>query len=356
MKKIVLTGGGTAGHIIPNLALIPYLSGNEIHYIGSGGMEKTFAANSGVIYHEIPCVKLVRKLSFSTLAVPFKLMKCVNEAKKVLREIKPDVIFSKGGYVSLPVALAKPKKVPLILHESDCTPGLANRLSIGKCDVMFTSFDCIKNKKAECTGSPIRRELYCGDKIKAARECGFSGKRKILLAFGGSLGARSICEAVRKNAPSLCEKYDVVLVTGAGNSRKSDIRGFVEKEFLPDIGNYFALADIVISRGGSNSLFELMSLKKPTLCIPLPKGISRGDQLDNAAYFSKKGCIEVLPDGEYLSENLLTAVESTDQNKKSLCKNMQKLKNTDGTRKIAHRILAAANGERIIGERHPRNL
>ena len=221
---------------------------------------------------------------------------------------------------------------------------------------MFTSFDCIKNKKAECTGSPIRRELYNGDKIKAARECGFSGKRKVLLAFGGSLGARSICEAVRKNAPSLCKKYDVILVTGAGNSRKSDVQGFVEKEFLPDIGNYFALADIVISRGGSNSLFELMSLKKPTLCIPLPKGISRGDQLDNAAYFSKKGCIEVLPDGEYLSENLLTAVESTDQNKKSLCKNMQKLKNTDGTRKIAHRILAAANGERIIGEQHPRNL
>lgn len=124
MKKIVLTGGGTAGHVIPNLALIPYLDGNEIHYIGSGGMEKKLTGRTGVIYHEIPCVKLVRKLSFSTFAVPFKLMKCVSEAKKVLREIKPDVIFSKGGYVSLPVSLAKPKKVPLILHESDCTPGL----------------------------------------------------------------------------------------------------------------------------------------------------------------------------------------------------------------------------------------
>ena len=356
MKKIVLTGGGTAGHVIPNLALIPYLGGNEIHYIGSGGMEKKLTGRTGVIYHEIPCVKLVRKLSFSTFAVPFKLMKCVSEAKKVLREIKPDVIFSKGGYVSLPVSLAKPKKVPLILHESDCTPWLANRLSGGKCDVMFTSFDCIKSKKAECTGSPIRRELYCGDKYAAARECGFSGKRKVLLAFGGSLGARSICEAVRENAAALCRKYDVILVTGAGNARKSGIPGFVEKEFLPDIGNYFALADIVVSRGGSNSLFELMALRKPTLCIPLPKGISRGDQLDNAAYFSKKGCIEVLPDGEYLSDNLLSAVESVEQNQKSLCTNMQKLKNVDGTRQIARRILAAANGEPFICEPRPRNL
>lgn len=348
MKRIVLSGGGTAGHVIPNLALLPFLEGNEIHYIGSGGMEKNLVKSSGVIYHEIPSVKLVRKLSFSTFGVPFKLLGCVRAARKVLSEIHPDVVFSKGGYVALPVALATSGKTPLILHESDCTQGLANKLSYPKCDRLLTSFDRIRKNKAECVGAPIRRSLYLGNADKARSECGFSGRKKVLLAFGGSLGAKSIRDAVRKNADALTKKYDVVLVTGADGSGERLTRdGWVEKEFLQNIPDYFALADAVISRGGSNSLFELMALKKPTLCIPLPKGVSRGDQIDNAAYFSEKGCIEVLPDGEYLADNLMSAIAGVEQNEKSLRKNMQRLKGIDGTREIARRILAAANGEKF---------
>ncbi|MGN1094556.1 MAG: UDP-N-acetylglucosamine--N-acetylmuramyl-(pentapeptide) pyrophosphoryl-undecaprenol N-acetylglucosamine transferase [Candidatus Neoclostridium sp.] len=345
MKRIVLTGGGTAGHVVPNLAILPYLKGNEIHYIGSGGMEKALTENSGVIYHEIPCVKLVRKLSLSTCKVPFKLMDSVTRARKILREINPDVIFSKGGYVALPVVLAAKNRTPVILHESDCSPGLANRLSYPKCDRLLTAFDCIKKKKAEFVGAPIRRSLYCGSASAARAECGFKGDKKVLLAFGGSLGSKSICAALRDNAKSLKKRYDVVLVTGANSvNGPTGSDGWVEKRFINNIGDYFALADIVVSRGGANSLFELMALKKPTLCIPLPKGVSRGDQLENSAYFCKKGCIEMLSDGEYLSQNLLSAIESVENNQKSLCRNMQRLTCVDGTKRIARLILSAANG------------
>ena len=194
MKKIILTGGGTAGHVIPNLALIPRLKAfDEIHYIGSvGGMEEGLVRENApqVVYHSIPCVKFVRSLSLKNLAIPFGLIKSVNAAKKILKEVQPDVIFSKGGYVGLPVCFAA-KRIPVVLHESDLKLGLANKLALSKCDKILTSFET-DLKKAVRTGAPLREEIYRGNRLKALNECGLCETLPYLLVTGGSKGAKAI--------------------------------------------------------------------------------------------------------------------------------------------------------------------
>lgn len=339
MKKIVFTGGGTAGHVTPNLALVPFIHGAEIHYIGSNGIEKTLAKKAGLIFHEIPCVKLVRAFTLKNLKIPFLLAGSVNAAKKILREIKPDVIFSKGGFVGLPVALAADNQTPLFLHESDMSMGLANRIAYRKCDVLFTSFDCIKKKKAVFSGAPLRREIYCGDKNKALKQSRLTDNgKKFLLVFGGSLGARSINKAVDDNLCALTEKYNVIHIRGKGNKLGITKTGYFEIEFTENIYDFFALSDIVVSRGGANSLFELMALKKPTLCIPLSKEISRGDQIDNASYFQKRGCLNILNDNGLLKDHLLGAIAETACNAEVYRKNIGLLSGIDGTKTIARAI------------------
>ncbi len=345
MKKIVLTGGGTAGHVMPNIALLPFLRDFEIHYIGSAGMEKELMKNEKVIFHEIPSVKLIRSLTLKNFLIPFKLTDAVEKAKKTLEQINPAVIFSKGGFVGLPTALGKDKATPLVLHESDMTPGLANKIVKNKCDIFLTSFDCIKGKNVLCTGSAIRQSIYGGNSSKARSECGFSKNDKpYLLIFGGSLGAKRINERIFSELDALCSKYNVIHVVGKGNKNDMKRQNYRQVEFLRDIENYFALADFVLSRGGSNSLFELIALEKPTLCIPLPKKSSRGDQLDNAEYFRKRGCIEVLQEHEMTTVSVLSALNRLERNQKNLRENMRKLSPViDGTKKIAEIIISYAD-------------
>lgn len=334
MKKIILCGGGTAGHVMPSLALIPSLRSvfDEIHYVGSvGGMEKDLVESKVDYYHEIHCVKLKRSLSPKNLLIPFRLAKSVIEARKIINEVEPNVIFSKGGFVSLPVCLAS-KKYPVILHESDFSLGLANKLSLPKCSRLLTSFP-INHEKAEQVGSPLRQEIYHGDKEKARKICSLYAPLPYLLVTGGSSGATAINDAVMKNIPALTKKFNVIHVTGKNKANELSLPNYYRTEFLSNMHDFLALADFAVSRGGANTLFELVSLRIPSLIIPLPKsGSSRGDQQDNARYFQEKGLIKVL-DQQNLS-SLLTAIDDLVSSKDSLISNMKNAQSMDGTQKI----------------------
>lgn len=342
MKKVVLTGGGTAGHIMPNIALLPFLDDMDVHYVGSSGMEKNLMKNYGVTYHEIPCVKLVRGFNAANLKIPFILPKSIASARKTLGRIAPDVIFSKGGYVGLPVALAAPRTAALFLHESDMSAGLSNRLAYLKCDALFTAFDSIKFKKARHTGALLRREIYRGRKSRALEKfrTAVPGKPFVLI-FGGSLGAKSLNGAVKTNKTALLERFNVIHITGRADAPEPETKGYYGVRFEENIYDFFALADVAVTRGGANSLCELMALKIPSLCVPLPKGASRGDQLENAAYFEKRGCLRVADD-DAISGCLVPAVLDTLKNAPLLVNNMSRLKNIDGTASVAAAIKKAA--------------
>ena len=292
MQKIIVSGGGTAGHITPILALLPFLKEKfgEIHFFGRReGMEKELTKGAGVIYHGLDCPRLERNKPWKILSLPCKLRKAVKTARKLLEEIKPSVVFSKGGYVSLPVSLAC-KDVPLVLHESDTSMGLANRIALRRARAVCSSFPLpnVGGKIITHTGSPIRREIYLGDRRRALEKCGFSGTRKILLVVGGSLGAVAINELVDEEIDELVKVYDVIHLRGKGNGAKRK-KGYYPIEFTNEINDYFSACDLAVTRGGGNCLFELASLKKPMLILPLPKGASRGDQVCNAEFFAQKG-------------------------------------------------------------------
>ena len=290
MKRIILTGGGTAGHIMPIVALLPELRRHfgEIHFFGrSEGIEHKLTAKEDVIYHAADCPRLERGKVFGNVSVPFRLIAAVRRAKKLIAEIKPDVVFSKGGYVALPASLGA-GKVPLVLHESDTSLGLANRLSARKAAVICSSFPLppCAGKEVRQTGSQLRRQLYAGRRSAGLARCGFGGRRKVLLVTGGSLGARAINEAVDANLVALTEKYDVIHIRGRGNGRPP-APGYFPIEFTEDVYDYFAAADFAVTRGGGNTIFELGALGIPMLIVPLPKGASRGDQVRNAEYFAQ---------------------------------------------------------------------
>ena len=340
-KVIVLTGGGTAGHVLPCLALLPYLKSvfTEIHFIGSNsGYEKKLVGNA-VEFHGIDAVKLARGNPFKALPVPFKLMKAKKQAAALLKEISPDVIFSKGGYVALPVVLAS-KDIPVYLHESDLTMGLANRLSLKKCTKIFTSFDTYNLDKAVCTGSPIRRSIYDGNAEAARHECGFTSNKPVLLVMGGSSGAKAINECVYSCLEKLTKSFDVVHITGEKLPSEIKKSGYHAIGYTDRIEDYLALCDFALSRGGSGALFELMALKIPTLVVPLPKGASRGDQIDNAEYFSSRGAALVLSQDEMTPETLPEALARLVSGKDALKDGMEKLGKVDGTREIARTIIA----------------
>ena len=290
-KKIILTGGGTAGHVMPALALIPELKRRfgEVHWIGrKEGMEKELVGNDAV-YHGIDCPKFDRSKPTTALAVPFKLMKAADEAEKLIRQIAPDVIFSKGGYVSLPAALGK-GDVPLVLHESDTSLGLANKLAAQSADAVCSSFPLPDFCGVEIihTGSPLRSGIYSGNRELALAKCGFDGKRKVLLITGGSLGAKAINDGVDGCIETLTDRFDVIHIRGRGNDAEKR-KGYYPISFTSEIFGLLAAADFAVTRGGGNSLFELGALAVPMLIIPLPKGASRGDQVENAAYFKREG-------------------------------------------------------------------
>ncbi len=312
--KIVLTGGGTAGHVVPNLALIPYLKNyfNEVYYIGStNGIENQLVTS--IPFYTIDCVKFVRKSILKNLAIPVKLIKSVNASKKILRDIKPDVVFSKGGYVGLPVVIASKKLgIPAIGHESDITVGLANKISAKYTKEILTSFKPTATilPNGRYVGPPLKDGLGDYPKTKARLEFNFTENKPVLFVFGGSLGAKALNDAVKSNLLMLLKKYNVLHVTGKnGYDGKIKAVGYTEIPYLNDMSKGYSVADVVVSRCGSNSAFEIISLKKPVVFVPLPKGVSRGDQELNANYFKSLKLCTVLEEQNLNGTALLSAIE-----------------------------------------------
>ena len=349
MKKIVLTGGGTAGHVTPNLALLPRLFelGYEVSYIGSyDGIEKKLVADFGIPYYGISSGKLRRYFSLQNVSDPFRVMKGITQAKKILKEIDPDVVFSKGGFVSVPVVrAAHARKIPVILHESDMTPGLANRLAIPMAEKICCNFpetfDHLPKDKAVLSGSPIRAELLEGKKENALAFTGFTGEKPILMIIGGSLGAAAINDAVRAALPELLPTWDIIHLCGKDKLDPSleGTEGYRQYEYIKkELADLFAAADLVISRAGANAICELLALHKPNLLIPLSAKASRGDQLLNAASFQKQGFSKVLMEEALSTETLLEALRDLSANREKYVRSMEQSAGGDAISVITNLI------------------
>lgn len=334
MKRIILTGGGTAGHVTPNIALLPRLKelGYDIQYIGSyTGIEKELIEPFGIPYHGISSGKLRRYFSVQNFTDPFRVLKGFREAHKLIRQLKPDVIFSKGGFVSVPVVLAGNRcKVPVIIHESDMTPGLANKIAIPSAAKVCCNFPetlkSLPEGKAVLTGSPIRQELLSGNKIAAMDMCHFTSDKPVILVIGGSLGAVAVNNAVREALPELLKDFQIIHLCGKGKMDESlkDVEGYCQFEYIKnELRNLFALADIVISRAGANAICELLALHKPNLLIPLSANASRGDQILNARSFERQGFSLVLEEEQLTKETLLNAVKTLYENRTTFINSMK---------------------------------
>lgn len=334
MKKIILTGGGTAGHVTPNLALLPSLreAGYEISYIGSyHGIERKLIENAGIPYYGISSGKLRRYFDIKNFSDPLRVLKGYGEALRLLKRHKPDVVFSKGGFVAVPVVLAaRHFKIPTIIHESDMTPGLANKICIPSAVRVCCNFpETIKylpGDKAVLTGSPIRRELLAGDRLAGLSYANLGADQPVLLIIGGSLGSVTVNQAVRSILPRLLAKYQVIHICGKGNLDEDLIgrAGYVQFEYVDaPLKHLFAAADLVISRAGANSICELLALRKPNLLIPLSASASRGDQILNANSFAKQGFSKVLEEESISGETLYQAIDSLYQNRRAYLQAME---------------------------------
>ena len=342
-KKIILTGGGSAGHVTPNIALLPGLRerGFEIHYVGQAdGIEHRLITEQGdVIFHSIEAGKLRRYFSLKNLTDPFKVLKGISEAKRIIKEVKPDLVFSKGGFVSVPVVMAAKGKCPVLCHESDFTPGLANKLAAKYADRVLVTFDDTLQyvgKKGIHTGTPIRRELFSGSRVRGLDFLGFSGDKPIILVMGGSLGASALNDAIRVSLDTITARYDVVHLCGKDKVDESiDIPSYRQYEYIgPELPDILAATAVIVSRAGANALFEFLSLNKPTLLVPLPKGASRGDQLLNDAYAAKKGYSMTLLQEDITPERLVHDINELYENRDEFITRMKKDSTLDGTDEV----------------------
>ena len=333
MKKIILTGGGTAGHVTPNLALLPALQkeGFEIRYIGSyNGIERRLIEEAGIPYDGISSGKLRRYFDVKNFSDPLRVLKGYAESLKLIRKYKPDVLFSKGGFVAVPVVLAaKHYKVPVIIHESDMTPGLANKICIPSAKKVCCNFPetlkYLPEDKAVLTGSPIREELLSGDRLSGLQYAHLSADLPVILVIGGSLGSVTVNQAVRSILPELLEKFQVIHICGKGNLDESLIgtKGYVQYEYVDKpLRHLFAAADLVISRAGANSICEILALRKPNILIPLSAAASRGDQILNAKSFAAQGFSTLLQEEELTAETLRRAIDDTYQNRQTFMDKM----------------------------------
>ena len=342
-KKIVMTGGGTAGHVTPNIALFPALraEGYEIHYIGSfDGIEKKLIEDFDVPYYGISTGKFRRYFDPKNFSDPFRVMKGFFEARKILKHIKPDIVFSKGGFVSVPVVRAAASlKIPCIIHESDMTPGLANKLCIPVsrkiCCNFPETFDMLPPEKAVLTGSPIREELSTGNKEAGLAFCGFNHEKPVIMVMGGSQGAAAVNQAIRDALPKLLEKYQVVHLCGKDkmDNLLLTVPGYKQFEYIKEeMKDLLAMADRVISRSGANAISEILALRKPNILIPLPSG--RGDQLLNADSYEAQGFSIVINEDDLTTKVLLQKVEELWQNKETYVKTMSESKQRDAIGQI----------------------
>ncbi len=352
MKKIVLTGGGTAGHVTPNIALIPYLQkeGYDVYYIGSnGGMEEELIKKCGIPYYGVSSGKLRRYFDKKNFSDIFKVLKGILQSKHIIKKIKPDVVFSKGGFVAVPVVVgAALNKVNVVCHESDITPGLANKLAMPFAKAVCTTFPeavkHIKDNKGIHTGTPIRDMLFKGSKEKGIAMCGFSGNKPVILIMGGSQGSVKVNNSVRELLGKLLPKYDIVHLCGKGNldENLNNKEGYKQFEYVSDeLPNLFAMADMVISRAGSNAICEFLALHKPMLLIPLGKNASRGDQILNAQSFKKQGFAEVIDEEKMTKGSLFDTINRVYENRQGYINAMENSQVSDGIKSVMEIIKAA---------------
>ncbi len=353
MKRIVLTGGGTAGHVTPNIALLPSLkeAGFEIAYMGSyDGIEKKLIADFDIPYQGIATGKFRRYLDPKNFSDPFRVLKGYAEARKYLKEFKPDVVFSKGGFVSVPVVRAAASlKIPCIIHESDITPGLANKLCIPVARKVCCNFpetlNHLPKEKAVLTGSPIRKELAEGNRLAGLDMCGFTANKPVILVMGGSLGALNVNQAVRAALPGLLEDFQIIHLCGKDkvDNLLLTTPGYKQFEYVKtELKDLFAACDLVISRAGANAICEILALKKPNILIPLPAEVSRGDQLLNAASFKEQGFSIVIEEDDLNTKTLTEAVKELYENRNTYINAMSSSSQTDSVSKIISLILEAA--------------
>lgn len=334
-KRIVLTGGGSAGHVTPNIALIPALKkeGFEIFYIGSyTGIEKKLIEDYNIPYFGIATGKLRRYFDPKNFSDPFRVLKGFTEAVTLLRKIKPDIVFSKGGFVSVPVVRAAGfLKIPYIVHESDMTPGLANKLSMSGAKKICCNFPetmkLLPAEKAVLTGTPIREELGKGSRSAGKELCGFTDDKPVLMVIGGSLGAQSVNETVRYALPRLLPDFNVVHICGNEkmDNLKLSVPGYKQFEYVKnELKDIFAMADIVVSRAGANSICELLALRKPNILIPLSSKSSRGDQMLNARSFEQQGFSLVIDNDELDEDILVETIQDLYGRREFFMENMSK--------------------------------
>ena len=356
MKRIVLTGGGTAGHVTPNMALIPRLieDGWDVHYIGAANSveQNLISQFPNVTYHTVAVGKLRRYFDLKNFSDPFRVVKGVFQAQAIIRKLKPQVVFSKGGFVSVPVVYgAKMNGVPVVTHESDMTPGLANKLSLP-----FTSAQCctfpeaVKHCKGKgvYTGTPIRPEIFSGSRERGRKLFGLDDTKPVIMVVGGSSGARAINETVVAALPKLTQNFQILHLCGKGNQNAAleGTPGYVQCEYLnEEMADAYACADVLISRAGSNALCEILALRKPALLIPYPKGASRGDQIMNAESFEKRGFSYVMDQADMTVDSLCAAVIKLYHDRGSLYEAMSAdASHTNGVDKVLEQIYKHARG------------
>lgn len=345
MRRIVLTGGGTAGHVTPHMSLIPRLreAGYDIHYIGTrNGIEHEMISHiPDITYHVVQSGKLRRYFSVQNFTDPFRVIHGAFTSVRLMRQLKPDVCFSKGGFVSVPVVIgAWLMRVPTVCHESDLTPGLANRISTKFARRVATTFqECadMLGKKAVMTGTPMRPSLFTGSRDKGLAMAGFTGNKPVLLMTGGSLGAQSVNQCLRACLPALTPHMDVLHLCGRGNLDESlrGLPGYAQFEFLgEEMADVLAAADLVLSRAGSNTLSELLALGKPMLLVPYPLGSGRGDQIENAESYRRQGLARVLPQTEMTPNTLTKALLSLLAERETLAAAVTAFPVRDGTEAV----------------------
>jgi len=344
MKRIILTGGGTAGHVTPNLAIAPYLrdSGYELFYIGSKkGIEKTLAEKAEIPYTGISSGKLRRYVNLKNVTDTFRVVKGLGDAFAAIARIRPGLVFSKGGFVAVPVVVAaKMLRVKVIIHESDMTPGLANRISLPFADRVCVNFpetiNHVPEGKGVLTGTPIRAELYEGSVDEARKICGFHDSMPVVMVMGGSQGSMAINECLRCILPRLVKRFNIIHLCGK-NNRRSDLamRGYLQFEYVSrELPHLLAYSDIVVSRAGANSISEFLALRKPNLLIPLPLSASRGDQILNAQSYESQGFSMVLNEDDMNPESLFSKIEELYANRDGFARKMSESRIADGTKDV----------------------
>lgn len=355
--KILLTGGGTQGHVSGNMALVPTLKKNNvtIDYVGTArGMERDIVAKDSYIkYHIIPAGKFDRSLTIKNFRNAYRVVKGVIAAKKLIRELKPDIVFSKGGFVTVPVVVAaKKSNIPVIIHESDITPGLANKLSSRYADKICTTFpetvEYFNSDKAICTGSPIRDEIFTGNKDLGYKLCGFTQQKPTIMVMGGSSGALALNQLTRAVLNDILPRYNVIHICGKDGTdpKYESINGYKQFGYVSsELCHLFAATDITLSRSGSNAIFEFLALKIPMLLVPLPKGNSRGDQIVNAESFEKSGFAMVCQQEELTPELLVQKIDELYRQRDQIQANMSGSALLNGTKNILDLIYTTAKSK-----------